>query len=137
MEEFKQFLCIKNGAVVGRAFALESRAGITGDDEWREITPEQMEQFEAGMKFVPNDEGGFNISPMPPEIHAFLAVDKRNRLLAASDYTQVPDYDISDELRAAWADYRQQLRDLTDLPGFPLSFNWPQSPDEKAAEAAA
>lgn len=35
----------------------------------------------------------------------------RNRLLAKSDWTQMPDSPLSDEQRQAWAVYRQALRD--------------------------
>ena len=35
----------------------------------------------------------------------------RDRLLAASDWTQMPDSPLTDEQRAAWAQYRQALRD--------------------------
>jgi|DEB0MinimDraft_3_1074331.scaffolds.fasta_scaffold132338_2 hypothetical protein len=35
----------------------------------------------------------------------------RDRLLAASDWTQLPDSPLSDEQREAWAVYRQALRD--------------------------
>lgn len=35
----------------------------------------------------------------------------RDRLLAASDWTQLPDNGLSNEQRAAWATYRQALRD--------------------------
>jgi hypothetical protein len=36
---------------------------------------------------------------------------QRDAWLAASDWTQLPDNGLSDEQRAAWADYRQALRD--------------------------
>ena len=35
----------------------------------------------------------------------------RDRFLTASDWTQLPDNGLSDEQRAAWAVYRQALRD--------------------------
>jgi hypothetical protein len=51
--------------------------------------------------------------------------DKRLRLLYASDWTQVPDAPVD---RAAWAAYRQALRDLpqnTPDPRYPV---WPEPP---------
>jgi len=36
----------------------------------------------------------------------------RNNLLKHSDYTQFNDSPLSDEEKAAWATYRQELRDL-------------------------
>jgi len=43
----------------------------------------------------------------------------RDNLLAASDWTQMPDAPLTDEQRAAWATYRQALRDApaTWTPG--------------------
>lgn len=45
----------------------------------------------------------------------------RNRLLAASDWTQLPDAPVD---RQAWADYRQALRDFpaTWTPGPTVTF---------------
>ena len=45
---------------------------------------------------------------------------QRNDLLAASDWTQLPD-SLSADRRATWATYRQQLRDMMadDAPSFP------------------
>ena len=50
---------------------------------------------------------------------------KRNRLLTESDWTQVKDAPVDQE---AWAAYRQELRDITQQPGFPWETNWPSSP---------
>jgi hypothetical protein len=46
----------------------------------------------------------------------------RNDLLTASDYTQMPDYSLSN--KSAWATYRQALRDL------PSHSNWPSLEDD-------
>lgn len=50
---------------------------------------------------------------------------QRNALLAACDWTQVPDAPVDS---AAWAIYRQALRDIPDQPGFPLEVIWPTPP---------
>lgn len=54
--------------------------------------------------------------------------DKRNSILASTDYTQLADFQkmLTEEQQAAWAEYRQQLRDLPqtvdpEAPVFPLS----------------
>ena len=49
----------------------------------------------------------------------------RNRLLAASDWTQVADAPVD---QAAWATYRQALRDVTGQAGFPHEVDWPEPP---------
>lgn len=38
----------------------------------------------------------------------------RNKLLADSDWTQLPDSPLSTSVKTEWATYRQTLRDLTD-----------------------
>ena len=50
---------------------------------------------------------------------------ERNKLLAESDWTQVADAPVE---KAAWAIYRQALRDITEQDGFPNAVNWPVSP---------
>jgi hypothetical protein len=48
--------------------------------------------------------------------------------LANSDWTQLADVPLTAEMKAQWATYRQQLRDLTDQAGFPDQINWPGTP---------
>lgn len=50
---------------------------------------------------------------------------QRDALLLASDWTQLPDIPAS--TRAAWAPYRQALRDITEQ-GDPFSVVWPTKP---------
>jgi len=49
----------------------------------------------------------------------------RNARLAATDWTQIAD---STADKAAWATYRQALRDVPSQAGFPQSVTWPQQP---------
>lgn len=49
----------------------------------------------------------------------------RNQRLAASDWTQLPDAPTD---HAAWASYRQALRDVPQQPAFPESVVWPDPP---------
>ena len=48
---------------------------------------------------------------------------ERNKLLAASDWTQLPDASAD---AAAWATYRQALRDITTQDN-PFSIVWPEA----------
>ena len=50
---------------------------------------------------------------------------ERNTLLSASDWTQLQDSPVDS---AAWAAYRQELRDLPQQAGFPYSVVWPTEP---------
>ena len=50
---------------------------------------------------------------------------QRNEKLKDSDWTQVADAPID---KAAWAAYRQALRDITSQAGFPWTIDWPTNP---------
>jgi len=50
---------------------------------------------------------------------------ERNRKLTASDWTQVEDAPVD---KAAWAAYRQGLRDVPSQAGFPWDVTWPVEP---------
>ena len=50
---------------------------------------------------------------------------KRDRLLAASDWTQMPDVTMSVPDRNRWASYRQALRNFPDMPP---GTDWPVPP---------
>lgn len=54
----------------------------------------------------------------------------RNKLLADSDWTQVNDSPLSNELKTAWATYRQELRGLSDADAWPnlADDDWPIAP---------
>jgi len=68
-------------------------------------------------------------APTPEQLQA-QAREKRNALLAESDWTQLPDARtaMGAEKAAEWDAYRQALRDITDQPGFPEEINWPVKP---------
>jgi len=50
---------------------------------------------------------------------------ERNSKLSSSDWTQIDDAPVD---KAAWAEYRQALRDLTIQDGFPFVVIWPEKP---------
>lgn len=73
-----------------------------------------------GSEFIPPP------APAPdPVALAAQARAKRDSLLSASDWTQLPDAPVD---HAAWATYRQALRDITKQPDFPFNINWPTPP---------
>ena len=49
----------------------------------------------------------------------------RNNLLKQSDWTQIPDCTVD---KTIWAEYRQQLRDISNQEGFPHNVVWPEEP---------
>ena len=52
--------------------------------------------------------------------------DQRTQKLSDSDWTQLAD---SPENKAAWATYRQALRDIPTQAGFPWEVQWPTQPE--------
>ena len=75
---------------------------------------------------------GADFGPEPP-----LSVDiswaslrrERDALLGYSDWTQASDSPLSDEAKAEWVVYREELRDLPDTTDDPASPTWPEVPE--------
>ena len=57
---------------------------------------------------------------------------ERDRLLRASDWTQMGDCPLVDGEKAAWAEYRQALRGVPQQAGFPGGVRWPAGPESQA-----
>jgi hypothetical protein len=53
---------------------------------------------------------------------------QRDALLKASDWTQMADAPLTDQERAAWRAYRQELRDLPSKTRDPRNPEWPTAP---------
>ena len=62
------------------------------------------------------------VDDTPTDEEIYAARQERNALLVASDWTQVADAPVD---RAAWAAYRQELRDVTSQETFPSEVTWP------------
>lgn len=69
-----------------------------------------------------------DIQPSPPSVSAAQIRAKRNALLHKSDWTQSNDSPLTAEIKAAWAKYRQQLRDITEQADFPRTVVFPNTP---------
>ena len=54
----------------------------------------------------------------------------RNELLAASDWTQMSDSPLTDEVKTSWATYRSLLRSLPEHENWPTleDSDWPSAP---------
>lgn len=75
--------------------------------------------------------GGIAIYLTDAEYDTVLAASarqKRDRLIAATDYLVTPDYPISDDRLAKIKIYRQALRDIPEQAGFPRTIVWPKKP---------
>lgn len=62
------------------------------------------------------------------EEYAAEAREKRNQLIAETDFMAMPDYPLDDERKAAVLAYRQALRDVPEQAGFPRQIDWPVKP---------
>lgn len=66
---------------------------------------------------------------IPNEPKAVSSVQmKRQKLLINSDWTQIPNGPLTAAQQAAWANYRQRLRDVTAQSGYPFNVLWPIPP---------
>jgi hypothetical protein len=107
-----------------------------------DMTPEQVDDvaYQFGPKPVTvapdfltvGSERPAQIAPPPPapEITPPVEINleddiryKRFQLLSLSDWTQLPDSPVD---QAAWAAYRQELRDVPQQAGFPENVVWPE-----------
>lgn len=59
---------------------------------------------------------------------ADISKQERDELLAKSDWTMLPDSPLNDDERLAWKSYRQQLRDIESLTGYPYQTEFPGVP---------
>lgn len=81
-----------------------------------------------------DDEGNIQLAPDTAKMSEMYKWDyqgirnQRNDLLYKSDWTQIPGGPLTDAQKAAWATYRQQLRDLVIEGSCPLDFVWPTPP---------
>ena len=53
---------------------------------------------------------------------------QRNELLMRSDWTQLPNADLTESQKEAWETYRQALRDLPETMTEDLTYTLPESP---------
>jgi hypothetical protein len=95
-----------------------------------------------GLDFYVSQDGNFVSFGTPSsQFHSFDAktkswtvtsdgvarlIRRRNEALAVTDWTQLPDVPL--ETKTQWATYRQELRDVTDQPGYPYDIVWPTPP---------
>lgn len=78
-------------------------------------------------KVIVSDKKGLPkaVAPAAPVITWDDVRSKRNALLSASDWTQLADAPVD---RAAWATYREVLRDITETFATPDAVVWPARP---------
>lgn len=106
-----RYAIIEDGKVINVAVANEPLA-----DNWIASDTAQIGDTYADGEFTP---------PAPDYDTQWAAIRaERNARLAASDWTQLPDAPVD---AAAWATYRQALRDVTQQSD-PFNIIWPTEP---------
>lgn len=80
----------------------------------RDATPEELAQAAIDAQSA----AAYRVEKMRSE---------RNALLAATDWTQMPD--VPQATKDKWAPYRQALRDVPQQAGFPDNIQWPVKPE--------
>ena len=94
---------------------------------WVHTTPESPDNVAP----KDTDVGGIAIYLTDAEYDTVLAASarqKRDRLIATTDYLVTPDYPIEPDRLAKVKIYRQALRDIPEQSGFPRSITWPDKP---------
>lgn len=93
---------------------------------------------EAVLNAVPTNQSGswvlgWTVRPLTAEQQSAKQAQEaaavraeRTQKLKDSDWTQVADAPVD---KAAWATYRQALRDITAQSGFPWNIQWPIQPE--------
>ena len=105
----------------GTVYQYSMRQGIEQiDDKW-------YTKYVLGPIFADPDEEAAYKARLDSEQAARIRAD-RNAKLASCDWTQVEDAPFDSAGKAAWASYRQTLRDISAQEGFPWSVEWPQEP---------
>lgn len=111
---------IENGVVVNLVMAPADWVDPNGQET---VSSPMGAGIEIGAQRQP--DGSWQLPAMPP-MTAEDARNHRDALLTASDWTQVADANVD---QAAWATYRQALRDIPQQAGFPENIIWPTMPE--------
>lgn len=129
-----------NGAIVKTCSCLESdllsqydlstQDYILGDFDYKQYYIDNHQAIK--IPDSPNEYYIFNydtkqwFDPRTYESQCIVVKQQRNMLLSTSDWTQFVDVTLAN--KQEWAQYRQQLRDITIQSGYPFNVIWPTKP---------
>ena len=125
---------VLNGAAatVTAPYGVSTRSGV------EEIDSKWFTKFIAGPVFTDTTDSEGAVTTAADNEAAYKAgVDstagtsvrtERDTKLTETDWTQLADSKLTDEVKATWATYRQALRDLPSASGFPHTMTWPTKP---------
>lgn len=116
----------------GRAVAFydSETHGVRIPGEAFEISEAIYREWLAGQATLAWDakEQGLVAAPHAARVSREMLRANRNRLLAASDWTQLPDSPLSQGQQLAWRNYRDALRNLFVGSPDPASVVFPEEP---------
>lgn len=106
--------------------AFKASCAIGDNQAWVEVP----EGVAPGVLKAQNVDGVISLVADSDKASPLWAKLRRNRevFLLASDWTQLADSPLSSEVKAAWATYRQALRDITGTTADPELVTWPSQP---------
>jgi len=125
---------VLNGAAatVTAPYGVSTRSGV------EEISGQWFTKFIAGPVFTDTTDSEGAVTTAAANEAAYKAgIDstagtnvraERDSKLTATDWTQLADSQLTDEVKATWVTYRQALRDLPTASGFPHNITWPTKP---------
>ena len=125
---------VLNGAAatVTAPYGVSTRSGV------EEVDGKWFTKFIAGPVFTDTTDSEGAVTTAADNEAAYKAgIDstagtnvrtERDTKLTATDWTQLADSQLTDEVKATWATYRQALRDLPSASGFPHTMTWPTEP---------
>lgn len=97
---------------------------ITNSRSWRAVhSANDLQNGETFSEVIPQLSEAEILEDKLTEVRS-----KRQALLSACDWTQLPDAVLSIEEKAAWQEYRQALRDVLQTFVFPDDVVWPVAP---------
>lgn len=98
-----------------------------------DVTPDYDFEKEYLIRLDPVPEGSnsivYVVEEYPDSHFIESARVRRQALLAQTDWTQISDVPMSLELKNKFIQYRQELRDITEQPGYPKNILWPTFPE--------
>lgn len=117
---------IKPNGFLGQTKLVDPREGV--DSGWTYLQPPGDGPHKwKNSQWFPCEAEPVWAAPLPNlDYLGDVVRQERNTRIAATDWTQGKD--IPDYVSAAWAPYRQALRDITSQADFPLSVQWPEQP---------
>ncbi len=113
----------------GTVYQYSQRSGV------EEIEGQWFTKYVLGPVFIDLVEDGVTLTAAEQEIaykarkdaeQAATQRTERNKRLSESDWTQLSDAPVDS---AAWATYRQALREISNQEGFPWNIVWPTKPE--------